>query len=231
MARSLAECGADRSPASGRRCFPPPRSACWGARERLIRRGGPLLQSQVKDSLDAAGPQTAGPARKRQRRITRPLGQRNPAARRIVLWSRPVSRDVDRKGGRRNPLEQKRVLCPKPTAQQPPPAPDECNSSEKRPGEPAQPDRTGTHDLSGIRRRAPWRRTKPANRLVGRNVDCVPIPVVSGCSRRERTWRGGHSFSTAQVVALAVHRFGRSRRPVPTDVRARRAASAGPIST
>jgi hypothetical protein len=71
MARSLAGCGAERSPASGRRCFQPPRSACWAAREPLIRRGGRFLQFQVRDSLDAAGPQTAGPAQEQQRRSGR----------------------------------------------------------------------------------------------------------------------------------------------------------------
>src|ERR1035437_36735 len=68
MARSLAGCGADRSPASGRRCSQPPPSACWAARQRLIRGGGPLLQSEVRGSVDPAGPQTAGPAQNRQRR-------------------------------------------------------------------------------------------------------------------------------------------------------------------
>src|ERR1019366_451896 len=67
MARSLAGCGADRSPASGRRCSQPPPSACWAARQRLIRGGGPLLQSEVRGIVDPAGPQTAGPAQNRQR--------------------------------------------------------------------------------------------------------------------------------------------------------------------
>ena len=35
------------------------------------RRGGRFLQSQVRDSLDAAGPQTAGPAQEQQRRSGR----------------------------------------------------------------------------------------------------------------------------------------------------------------
>jgi len=51
-------------PASGRRCSKPPPSACWGARQRLIRGGGPLLRSEVRGSADPAGPQTAGPAQK-----------------------------------------------------------------------------------------------------------------------------------------------------------------------
>jgi hypothetical protein len=66
-ARSLAGCGADRAPASGRLCSKPPPSACWAARQRLIREVARSFNPQVRDSLDPAGPQTAGSAQDGQR--------------------------------------------------------------------------------------------------------------------------------------------------------------------